>query len=125
MDTLSILVVADNQAHAVGLVELLEIQGFSSFRASSGGEALQTAAIQSFDAVLLDVDLPDISGWEVCRRLRQDDRTANLAIVFHSGSELPYKLGHQGDAFLTYPIESSDLFGVILGCVARRRRAWS
>ena len=125
MDKLRILVVDDNQAHAVGLVELLAIQGFPSFHVSSGGEALQIAANQTLDAVLLDVQLPDMSGYEVCRRLRRNERTANLAIVFHSGSELPYKHGHQGDAFLTYPVELAHLFGVIRGCVARRRASMS
>ncbi|HEY2467268.1 MAG TPA: response regulator [Terracidiphilus sp.] len=85
MKTLCILVVDDNQAHAVGLVELLEIHAFSSLHTSTG-VALRIAVNQSLDAVLLDVQLPDMSGYEVCRKLRQENRTANIVIVFYSGS---------------------------------------
>jgi CheY-like chemotaxis protein len=121
MDSLSILVVDDNQVHGVGLAELLEMEGFSAVFAITGSQALHLAASRSFDAVLLDIHLPDMSGYDVCRKLREDSRTANAAVIFHSGSHPPDKDGHHGDAFLTYPVEFSVLFNVIRGCVARRR----
>ncbi len=76
----------------------------------------------SLDAVLLDVRIPDLNGYEICRRLRLDGRTANIAVVFHSAAE-PVGRDHQGDAFLTYPVETSHIVSVIRGCVARRSQS--
>lgn len=119
MDQLKVLIVDDNQAHGEGLTELLQIKGLTTFHASNGAEGMQLATRHSVDAVLLDIHLPDMSGLEVCRLLRKEPATANVAVIFHSGSSGP--LYHQGDAFLTYPVSSSELVTVIQGCVARRR----
>jgi CheY-like chemotaxis protein len=120
-DHIRVLVIDDHREHADGLTELLNLRGFETTRANSGHEGLELAAQLSVDAVLLDINLPDMSGYEVCQRLREDDRTANTAIIFHSGSSAAYKHEHLGDAFLTYPVEFPVLFNVIRGCVARRR----
>jgi hypothetical protein len=45
----------------------------------------------------------------------------HVAIVFHTGTAHPHDRDHGGDAFLTYPVELSELFAVIQGCVHRRR----
>ena len=75
----------------------------------------------SVDAVLLDMGLPDIKGYEVCTRLRITPVTANVAVIFHSGSQpLPFR-DYEADAFLNYPISTREVFAVIRGCVERRR----
>ena len=71
---LRILVVEDNDDSAEALVMLLGLAGHDSHVARSGGEALEMAAALQPQAVLLDIGLPDMSGYEVCRRLRE--RTA-------------------------------------------------
>jgi CheY-like chemotaxis protein len=121
MDPLKVLIVDDNLAHGTGLAELLGLNGFITFHAATGTEGLELATTHSIDAVLLDIDLPDMTGREVCRLLRADERTANVAIVFHTGSERAYQQEHQGDSFLTYPVNYRELIAVIEGCVARRR----
>ena len=60
-----ILVVDDNLNAATALTELLNLRGCHARAATSGGEALAAASEETFDAVLLDLDLPDISGYEV------------------------------------------------------------
>ncbi len=116
-----VLVVDDNQAHASGLAELLRIAGFDAREIDNGHDALRIAAEGSVDAVLLDLGLPDMSGYEVCRQLRSDERTAHIAVIFHSGTQEPLHFDHHGDAFLTFPISFSEVFSTIRGCVARRR----
>jgi len=74
MDPLKVLIVDDNVAHGTGLAELLGLNGFVTFHASTGEEGLEVAITHSVDAVLLDIDLPDMTGREVCRLLRADDR---------------------------------------------------
>ena len=121
MNPLRILVIDDHKAHAEGLAELLALNGFVTFHAPTGNEGLEIAMTQPLDAVLLDMQLPDMNGYDVCDRLRSEPRTANLAIIFHTGSNAPVRVEHDADAFLTYPVRFSDLFSVIQGCVARRR----
>jgi CheY-like chemotaxis protein len=120
-DHIRILVIDDHKDHADGLAELLNLNGFEATHTFSGRTGLELAAQLVVDAVLLDINLPDMSGYEVCRKLRGDIRTTDIAVIFHSGSSAPYEDDHLGDAFLTYPVEFSVLFNVIRGCIARRR----
>jgi len=125
MGTIKVLVVDDNKAHAEGLAELLELSGFDSTFVLTGLDAVEMAEQLSVDAVLLDMGLPDIKGCEVCRRLRINPVTANVAIIFHSGSQpLPFR-DYEADAFLTYPISTVEVFAVIRGCVERRRAKYA
>jgi DNA-binding response OmpR family regulator len=120
LSAIKVLVIDDNEAHAQGLSELLALSGFSSIYATTGKNGLELAMSQSVDAVLLDLNIPDMSGYEVCRRLRSDPATANIAIVFHTAADSA-GVDHQGDAFLTYPVEMGHICHVIKGCIARRK----
>jgi DNA-binding NarL/FixJ family response regulator len=79
-----VLVVDDNRDLCRLVKRLLEPLGYEVHEASTAGRALAVAAHERPAAVLLDVHLPDISGYEVCRRLR-DDFGDDIAIVFLSG----------------------------------------
>jgi DNA-binding NarL/FixJ family response regulator len=99
---------------------LLARVGLLSLQAETGEEALRLAASSRPDAVLLDVSLPDIDGFEVCRELR--DRFGDaLPVIFVSGERVESHdrtagllLG--GDDYLVKPVEPDEL-------VARLRRA--
>lgn len=117
---IKVLVIDDNEAHAQGLAELLSLSGFSAIYSTTGKGGLEMAISEAVDAVLLDLNLLDMSGYEVCHRLRSNPATANLAIIFHTAADST-RIDHQGDAFLTYPVETSHICHVIQGCVARRR----
>ena len=116
-----VLVIDDNQPHAEGLAELLEIAGFEASYVLTGGEGIETARRLGVDAVLLDMNLPDMNGFEVCRKLRRDARTAYIAIVFHSAQGSAPGARHEGDAYLTYPVAMNQVYSVIRSCVQRRR----
>jgi DNA-binding response OmpR family regulator len=119
--TLKVLVIDDNEAHAQGLAELLGLAGFQASHVYTGGEGLEMARTLSVDAVLLDMNLPDMNGFEVCRRLRRDPRTTDIAVVFHTAQgSVPGAL-HEGDAFLTYPVAMSEVYAVIRASVDRRK----
>jgi CheY-like chemotaxis protein len=120
LSIIKVLVIDDNEAHAQGLSELLELSGFAAIYAVTGEKGIELALSESVNAVLLDLHLPDMTGYEVCRRLRSHPATANLAIVFHTAADSA-TVDHQGDAFLTYPVEMGHICHVIQGCVARRR----
>ena len=74
-----ILIVEDEAAIADTLVYALQAEGFATQWSSLGGEALTLLESGAFDLAILDVGLPDISGFEVCKRLR---RFSELPVIF-------------------------------------------
>jgi len=118
---LRVLVIDDNKAHAEGLAELLGLSGFEAWHVLTGAEGIEAAREHHVDAVLLDMNLPDMNGFEVCRRLRRDARTAHIAVVFHTAQGSVPGARHDGDAFLTYPVAMSEVYSTIRGSVERRK----
>ena len=70
-----ILVVDDNPATLYSTARILRSADFEVIEAATGQEALDLAS-KGIDLLMLDVNLPDIHGFEVCQRLRKDPRTA-------------------------------------------------
>jgi CheY-like chemotaxis protein len=118
---LKVLVIDDNKNHAEGLAELLNLAGFDCASVLNGTEGIELAEKLQVDAVLLDLDLPDMSGYEVSQRLRANPATASAAIIFHTGSQPTAAVERVADAFLTYPVAITEISAVVQGCVARRR----
>jgi CheY-like chemotaxis protein len=77
----TILIVDDLAANRLTLVELLAADGFEIIEAADGVQALELAAAVPPDLVLLDVMMPGMDGYEVCRRLRADARLAEIPVV--------------------------------------------
>ncbi|HEX4322176.1 MAG TPA: response regulator [Acidobacteriaceae bacterium] len=118
---LKVLVIDDNQAHSEGLAELLQLAGFEASHVLTGGEGVEAARNLGVDAVLLDMNLPDMNGFEVCRRLRRDPRTAGVAVIFHTAQGSVPGARHEGDAFLTYPVAMAEVYAAIRSSIERRR----
>jgi DNA-binding response OmpR family regulator len=118
---LKVLVIDDNEAHSEGLAELLQLAGFEASHVLTGGEGIEAARTLSVDAVLLDMNLPDMNGFEVCRRLRRDPRTAGIAVIFHTAQGSVPGARHEGDAFLTYPVAMNEVYSAIRSSIDRRR----
>ena len=76
-----ILVVDDEPKIAQIVSVYLERDGYRVVRATDGREALELARAGSLALVILDVMLPELSGWDVCRELRRDPKTADLPII--------------------------------------------
>jgi CheY-like chemotaxis protein len=77
-----ILVVEDERDTAEMLAAYFESQGYQVLQAAWGQDALKIIAHTLPDLILLDIRLPDMDGYEVCRRLRQQRRTQDTPIVF-------------------------------------------
>ena len=80
-----VLVVDDNQDSAVSLAMLLGLTGYETSTAFDGEEALAVANRFHPHAVLLDIGLPKLNGYEVCRCLRAAERSRELIIVALTG----------------------------------------
>src|SRR4051794_41811051 len=83
-----ILIVDDDPALRHSLAEQLEQHGeFSAVECDTAVEALATAGRERFDAILLDIGLPDMDGRELCRRMRSGGGSAPIVILTPGGSE--------------------------------------
>jgi CheY-like chemotaxis protein/ribonuclease BN (tRNA processing enzyme) len=76
-----ILIAEDDDAVAYTLNDVLEEDGYEVRRASNGREALEMVAEYQFDLVLLDLEMPEMDGFAVCRMLRSDERLRSLPVV--------------------------------------------
>ncbi|HEY7205212.1 MAG TPA: response regulator [Methylomirabilota bacterium] len=121
-----ILNVDDYEAARYARSEMLRRAGFQVLDAGTGAQALQIAAEQRPDLVLLDVNLPDMDGFEVCRRLRANPATVALPIVHVSAtfvSDRAQDLAYEGgaDSYLTDPVEPTVLLATIHSLLRLRR----
>jgi DNA-binding response OmpR family regulator len=99
------------------ILRLLEINfraaGFDVATASSGAAALAVLDDATPDALVLDLGLPDIDGWDVVERLRAGERTIATPVIVLSGAERDAggDRGYAADvqAFLTKPVDPADL----------------
>jgi CheY-like chemotaxis protein len=79
-----ILVVDDTLASLNLITEILGISGYSVLQAASGEKAIQLAQEFIPDLILLDIRMPGMDGYEVCRRLKADSRSMDIPITFIS-----------------------------------------
>ncbi|GAK55094.1 two-component hybrid sensor and regulator [Candidatus Vecturithrix granuli] len=80
----TILVVDDTRANLRLLVDLLMKEGYRVLPATNGAMGLAAAQNQHPDLILLDVMMPDLSGFEVCEHLKADERTRSIPVIFIS-----------------------------------------
>jgi two-component system, sensor histidine kinase and response regulator len=79
-----ILIVDDTPANLDVLVEMLEEQGYSARPVPSGFLALQSARVQPPDLILLDINMPEMNGYEVCKHLKADESLKDIPVIFIS-----------------------------------------
>ena len=84
-----ILIIDDVPANIDLLIDLLEPKGYQVLAASSGEEALRIAEAAVPSLVLLDVVMPRLDGYEVCRRLKKNEATAGIPVIFITGRDDP------------------------------------
>lgn len=82
-----ILVVDDEPAIGTMLDRLLTAEGYQVITANSGQAGLDCTREQNFDLIILDVYLPDLSGFRVCEQLQADSKTSDIPIIFTSASD--------------------------------------
>src|SRR5690606_1196119 len=85
MSARRVLIIDGSEDGARTLAALLESAGYETRIATCGLTGLACAISDPPDAVILDLDLPDISGYDVCRRLRKQRSCADLLIIAHTG----------------------------------------
>lgn len=113
----TILVVEDSVAQREMITELLKGSGLNVEKASDGVEALEKIQSLRPDLVVLDIVMPRMNGYEVCRRLKADPKTENVPVVMCSskGEEFDRYWGmKQGaDAYIAKPFQPTELVGTV------------
>lgn len=119
-----ILLVDDEPAITQGIAYYLEREGYAVTTAETGSAALAAIGRERFDLIVLDLMLPDISGLEITRRLKQSPDTADIPIVMLTakGEEVDIVIGLELDAedYITKPFSARVLVARINGILRRK-----
>lgn len=111
------LIVEDEENILLSLEFLLTQEGYTVATAQDGTAALKAAAAHTPDLVLLDVMLPHIDGFEVCRQMRANPLLKNARIMMITArgrdSEVEHGMSLGADAFLTKPFSTRELMETI------------
>ncbi|MFA5276335.1 MAG: response regulator, partial [Candidatus Omnitrophota bacterium] len=118
------ILVVDDEKELVKLVTFnLSIAGYNVLSAKNGIEALEISEQENPDLIILDIMLPRIDGWEVCRRLRQNPHTTHIPIIILSAlSEVNDKLKGFDlgiDDYVTKPFSPRELVVRVKRVLAR------
>ncbi|MEA5503364.1 response regulator [Halotia wernerae UHCC 0503] len=113
----TVLIVEDSIAQREMITDLLKATGLTVTHASDGVEALEAIQTTPPDLVVLDIVMPRMNGYEVCRRLKSDPKTQNVPVVMCSskGEEFDRYWGmKQGaDAYIAKPFQPTELVGTV------------
>ena len=119
-----VLVVDDLPQNVKLLDAILSPRGFTVITASSGREALEKVAASPPDIVLLDIVMPEIDGYEVCRRLRADPATSFLPVVMITASGSQERIGAieaGADDFVVKPFDQAELLARVRSLMRIKR----
>lgn len=130
MDTNSkprILIVEDHPLIAELVETRLRIEGMTPTKCGGGREAIAALAGDSFDAVILDIMMPDVDGYEVLRSIRGTPSTATLPVIFLTAKSAPADiekgLALGANHYITKPFSGQDLMRKLRVCLAERKLA--
>lgn len=124
-DQPKILVVDDHPSSRMTAVALLSVEGYEVLEAESGPIALKRVVEGNPDLILLDVMMPGMDGYEVCRRLKEDEQTRLIPVVFITAlnDKRSRIMGIEagGDDFLSKPFDRLELAARVKSLVHQKR----
>ena len=119
-----ILVIEDDAAILRGLTFNLEAEGYKVRTASDGASGLSILQSEEPDVLILDLMLPEISGYEICRKLRDEGRDTPILMLSARGEETDRVLGLDfgADDYVTKPFSVRELLARVRALVRRHRK---
>ncbi len=118
----SLLIVEDEDNIALALTHVLRRKGYAVDRVSDGSKAVPKIREMRPDLVLLDVMLPEVSGYEICQTVRMDPELVDVKILIMTarGTDVERRKGLAlgANGFITKPFELTDLIAQVADCLA-------
>ncbi|WP_445476180.1 response regulator transcription factor [Methanococcoides methylutens] len=115
------IMVVDDEADTIYLVRsILEVEGFQVIGASSGTECLKLLDIEKPDAILLDLMMPGMDGWETFHKIKKELPDVPISILSAKGQKFDQMLGLNvlnANDYITKPFVATDLVGCIKSLV--------
>ena len=113
-----ILLIEDDPNLMMCTQEILQTEGYLVMTASTGQMALDWLANSKPDLVLLDIGLPDMSGIEVCKKIKSDSSTRRIPVIVLTAfkdnqTKMQANLNAHADLFLNKPVENKELLDAI------------
>lgn len=112
-----ILVVDDDELIRLALESLLSAKGYAVVCAEGGGQALKKLESEDFSAVILDIVMPRMDGFEVCRQIRNRGKTAHIPVILLTAKSMEEDqtkgVSAGADLFLSKPISPEKLLAVL------------
>ena len=120
-----LLVINDDPGTRYAIARVLRAAGFQTVEAATGTEGLQAAQAEDLSALVVDVHLPDIDGFELCRILRSQGATSRMPVLHLSAAYVTDEdkvrgLDSGADAYLTHPVEPAVLVATVQALVRTR-----
>jgi two-component system KDP operon response regulator KdpE len=120
---LSVLVIDDEPQIQRLLTVAFEANNYRVSTAKEGREGIAAAALRRYDAIILDLDLPDLNGVEVLKHLREWTQTPVIILTVHDGeAEKIESLDSGADDFVTKPFNTAELLARVRATVRRASR---
>ncbi|HEX8907715.1 MAG TPA: response regulator [Anaeromyxobacteraceae bacterium] len=120
-----ILIVDDEPNIVLSLEFLMQREGYQVATAADGDAALEALAAQAPDLVILDVMLPKMNGFDVCRRIRADPRWKGIRVLILTArgrdTEVSKGLGLGADLYVTKPFSTKELMAQVRELLAAGR----
>jgi DNA-binding response OmpR family regulator len=120
-----ILIVEDHPIIAELVETRLGLEGMEPIKCSGGREALDILGTRPLDAVILDIMMPDIDGYEVLRHIRSQPATRGLPVIFLTAKSTPADiekgLAMGANYYITKPFSGLDLVRKLRICLEERR----
>jgi DNA-binding response OmpR family regulator len=120
-----ILVAEDDPAILAGLSDLLELEGYRVIKAVNGAETLEFYKNATPDLILLDVMMPLMSGYDVCRAIRRDDSSTPVLMLTAKGEEVDKVVGLElgADDYIVKPFGVAELTARVRSALRRASAA--
>ena len=124
MTSISILVAEDDPNILTGLVDTLESEGYKVTTASNGEEALGLFESDKYDLLLLDIMMPEVSGYDVCKQIRSKDENTPIIMLTAKSEEIDKVVGLQlgADDYISKPFGVHELLARIQAVLRRCKR---
>lgn len=124
-----LLVVDDDRDFVTALAARLELRGFQVTKAFDGKEGFEKACAEKPDAVILDVRMPEMNGFEVCKKMKADENCKEIPVIMLTGKSDPGDVQTAkdigADAYFIKPFDLDTLLYEIYALLRKKKKKQS